>query len=526
MIVADHVADELAGRPDGSRGYPGVRHRSLAAMLAVTAAERGDKRAFVDDRGEIGWAALGRAVDACAGRLIASGVGPGDRVALLFPNGIPYVVATWATWRIGAIAVPINARLQPNEMVPLVRDADVALLLAGAALRDEAAQVAELAAIPVAHEDADGRHLAELAPAELPPLPEDPEAIAAIMYTSGTTGRPKGVVLSHRNLLENSRTCIDVIGRTADDVELICVPQFNVTGLGSQTVPVVDGGMTGVLVAGFDVPRVLDAIVRHRVTSTVLAPTMWWRLLEHEAFATTDVGSFRLALFGGAPMPTALLERMRAALPDATFGNGYGMTETCSMVTYIGGDEIVAHVDSVGRPLPVSELRIVDPTRGADVADGEEGELWFRGPQVARGYWRNDEATAALFADDGWLRSGDVGVRGPDGVVVLRDRMKDVIKRGGESIYSFEVENVLHQHPAVLEAAVVGVPDEVYGEQVGAAVVVKPGADVTPEAIVAFCREHLARFKAPRIVVLVEALPRNAGGKVLKAALRDRLVAA
>lgn len=526
MTVAEQVRVELRRHPDGSRGYAGVRHRSLAAMLDVTAAERGDKRAFVDERGEIGWAALARAVDACAGRLVASGVAAGDRVALLFPNGIPYVVATWATWRIGAIAVPLNARLQPDEMVPLVRDADASLLLAGASLRDAAAHVAERTGTPVAHEDAAGAHLADVAPAPLPPRPDDPEAIAAIMYTSGTTGRPKGVVVSHRNFLENSRTCIDAIGRRDDDVELICVPQFNVTGLGSQTIPVVDGGMTGVLVSGFDVPRVLAAIERHGATSTVLAPTMWWRLLEHEAFATTDVGSFRLALFGGAPMPTALLERMRAALPGATFGNGYGMTETCSMVTYIGGDELLDHVDSVGRPLPVSELRIVDPVSGDDVADGEAGELWFRGPQVARGYWRNEQATAALLADGGWLRSGDVGVRGDDGVVVLRDRMKDVIKRGGESIYSFEVENTLHQHPAVLEAAVVGVPDEVYGEQVGAAVACKPGTDVTPEQIVAFCRERLARFKAPRIVVLVDALPRNAGGKVLKAELRDRLVAA
>jgi acyl-CoA synthetase (AMP-forming)/AMP-acid ligase II len=346
------------------------------------------------------------------------------------------------------------------------------------------------------------------------------------MYTSGTTGHPKGVVVTHRNFVENSRTCVDAVGRRPDDVELVVVPQFNVTGLGSQTIPVVDAGMTGILVPRFDVPLVLEAAERHRVTSTVLAPTMWWRILEHDAFPATDVSSFRLALFGGAPMPTALLRRLQAGFPRASFGNGYGMTETCSMVTYVGGDEILAHVESVGRPLPITELRIVDPESGEDVAPGAAGELWFRGPQVSRGYWRNEDATRALFAEDGWLRSGDVGALGDDGVVVLRDRMKDVIKRGGESVYSFEVENVLHQHPAVLEAAVVGVPDEVYGEQVGAAVVPKPGDDVSPEEIVAFCRERLARFKAPRRVVLVDALPRNAGGKVLKAPLRAALVAA
>ncbi len=527
MTVADTVRPSVVRRPDGSRGYAGVRHRSLAAMLAATADERGDKLAFVDARRTIGWAELGRTVDCCAGRLLAVGVKPGDRVALLFANGIPYVVAVWAAWRIGAIVVPLTARLQPREMVPLVQDADVALLVAGAGLRDEAELVAADSGVRVFHEGSDGGLLVDVEAVDrdaLGPLPDDPEAIAAVMYTSGTTGRPKGVVLSHGNFLENSRTCIDAIGRDADDVELICVPQFNVTGLGSQTIPVVDGGLTGVLVAGFDVPQVLDAIERHGVTSTVLAPTMWWRLLEHETFAATDVGTFRLALFGGAPMPTALLERMRAALPGASFGNGYGMTETCSMVSYVGGEEILAHVDSVGRPLPVSELRIVDPVSGEDVVAGEAGELWFRGPQVARGYWRNEEATRALFAEDGWLRSGDVGAL-VDGVVVLRDRIKDVIKRGGESVYSFEVENVLHQHPGVLEAAVVGVPDAIYGEQVGAAVAAKPGVALTPDEIVAFCRERLARFKAPRVVVLVDALPRNAGGKVLKAQLRERMEA-
>jgi long-chain acyl-CoA synthetase len=276
-----------------------------------------------------------------------------------------------------------------------------------------------------------------------------------------------------------------------------------------------------VLVPRFEVPLVLDAIERHRTTSTVLAPTMWWRLLEHEQFAARDVSSLRLPLFGGAPMPTALLERMRAAFAGAEFGNGYGMTETCSMVTYIGGDELTGHLDSVGRPLPVTDLRVVDPVTGADVAQGEVGELWFRGPQVSRGYWRDEEATRALFADGGWLRTGDAGSLSADGFVTLRDRLKDVIKRGGESIYCFEVENVLHQHPAVLEAATVGVPDPVYGEQVAAVVALKPGAALDADELREFCGRHLARFKVPRRWSFVEALPRNAGGKVVKRQLRE-----
>ena len=513
---------ETVERADGRRGYAGARHANMTAMLADTARRAGAKTAFVDERGDIAWAAFQAESEALAGRLAARGIGAGDRVALLFGNGIPYTVAVWAVWRLGAIVVPLNGRLLAGEMVPLVRDADAALLLGGDPLADTAAEVAAAAGVPCALADADGALLAGEPSAALPDADAaDRETPAAIMYTSGTTGRPKGVVITHGNLIENSRTCIDVIGRREDDVELVCVPQFNITGLGSQTVPVVDAGMTGVLVPRFETPLVLETIARHRATSTVLAPTMWWRLLEDERFATTDVSSLRLALFGGAPMPTALLQRMRDAFAGATFGNGYGMTETCSMVTYIGGRELLDHLDSVGRPLPITEIRVVDPVTGEDCAEGEPGELWFRGPQVSRGYWRNEEATAALFAEDGWLRTGDAGSLDADGFVTLRDRLKDVIKRAGESIYCFEVENVLHQHPAVLEAAVVGVPDEVYGETVAAVVAFKPGASATADELREFCGRHLARFKVPRRVTIVDALPRNAGGKVLKPQLRD-----
>jgi fatty-acyl-CoA synthase len=516
------AATATVARPDGRRGYASARHASLVAMLADTAGRVGAKTAFVDERGEIAWAAFHAEVEALAGRLAARGIGAGDRVALLFGNGIPYTVAVWAVWRLGAIAVPLNGRLLGSEMAPLVQDAGAALLLGGGPLAETAREVAAATGTPVELEDADGALLAGAPTAALPDAGAvDRETPAAIMYTSGTTGRPKGVVVTHGNLIENSRTCIDVIGRRESDVELVCVPQFNITGLGSQTVPVVDAGMTGVLVPRFEVPLVLETIARHRTTSTVLAPTMWWRLLEDEAFAATDVSSLRLALFGGAPMPTALLQRMRDAFAGATFGNGYGMTETCSMVTYIGGDELLDHLDSVGRALPITEVRVVDPVTGRDCAVGEPGELWFRGPQVSRGYWRNEEATAALFAEDGWLRTGDAGSLDADGFVTLRDRLKDVIKRGGESIYCFEVENVLHQHPAVLEAAVVGVPDEVYGETVAAIVAFKPGAAATADELRAFCGAHLARFKVPRRVAVVDALPRNAGGKVLKAQLRE-----
>jgi acyl-CoA synthetase (AMP-forming)/AMP-acid ligase II len=341
------------------------------------------------------------------------------------------------------------------------------------------------------------------------------------MYTSGTTGRPKGVVISHGNALQNSVTCTSVIGRRESDVELVMVPQFNITGLCSQTVPAMLLGMTSVLLDGFDAVRALDAIGRHGVTSTVGAPTMWWRVLEAaERDGRQEPSRLRLALFGGAPMPTSLIQRMRAAMPAATFGNGYGMTETCSMIMYVGGDDAVARPHTVGRPLPLTELRLVSPDTGEDVAGpGRIGEIVVRGAQVAIGYWTS-AGVEPLTDADGWIATGDAAEI-EDGFVVLRDRLKDVIKRGGESVFSFEVENCLHQHSGVLDAAVVGVPDEQYGERVVAYVVAKPGHSLSPDEVRAFCREHLAHFKVPSVITVCDELPRNPGGKLIKSLLRS-----
>jgi long-chain acyl-CoA synthetase len=327
-------------------------------------------------------------------------------------------------------------------------------------------------------------------------------------------------VVSHGNAVQNSFTCTAVIGRVAEDVELVMVPQFNITGLFSQTVPAVHLGATAVLLDGFDAGRALDLMEAHSVSSTVGAPTMWWRLLEETA--TNDrkgLAGLRLALYGGAPMPAAQLSRMRDAMPQAVFGNGYGLTETCSMVTFIGGDEALLHPDSVGRPLPITNLRIVDAITGDDARLGQTGEILVRGGQVAQGYWSR-LGIRPLADQDGWVHTGDAAAI-EDGFVILRDRMKDVIKRGGESIFSFEIENCLHQHPGILDAAVVGVPDEQFGERVLACVVPKPGHDLTPEEVRGFCRDNLARFKVPSYVEVREALPRNPGGKVIKSQLRS-----
>lgn len=494
----------------------------LVTMLDETVARVPDKAAFIDRADTTTWKEFGSAVELLAGRLVAAGVQPADRVAVLAGNGTPFSVAVFATWRLGAVAVPLNHRLLASDLTSLLLDSGSRLLLVGTEHEQLGRSAAESAQVEIAVADHRGAFLSHLAPGAAPDHTPSRDAHAAIMYTSGTTGAPKGVVISHGNILENSGTCTAVIGRGPDDRELIMVPQFNITGLCSQTVPAVLLGMTSITFGPFDATRALEAIHAHGATTTVGAPTMWWRLLDAaESSGSTALRGLRLALFGGAPMPTALLNRMRAAMPSATFGNGYGQTETCSMVTYIGGQEALLRPDSIGRAIPITDLKIVDPATGTPLGNGESGELVVRGGQVSLGYWR--AGTVQPIADnEGWVRTGDAAVI-DEGFVVLRDRIKDVIKRGGESVFSFEVEDCIAQHPAVLEVAVLGLPDEQLGEVVAAAIVAKPGFTIDDSTLRAHCSTRLARFKVPRHFEVLAELPRNAGGKVLKNELRGLL---
>jgi acyl-CoA synthetase (AMP-forming)/AMP-acid ligase II len=499
----------------GLRRYDTATPPDLVEMLDATVAARPDAAAFIDDAGTVTWRELDGLVAASAAGLRAAGLRRGDRVAVVAGNGLAFTSVYWGAWRAGLVVVPLNHRLTADDLARQVADSGAALLLVGHG--KEALGLAAAAAAGVRHHhQAAARCFFEEVADDGVRTAVEPSTPAAILYTSGTTGAPKGVVVSHANAVQNSVTCVDVIGRRPDDRELVMAPQFNVTGLCSVTVPIVHLGMCGVLLDGFDAGRAVAAVRTHGVTSAVGAPTMWWRLLE--AAGDEGLPSLRLALYGGAPMPVALLSRMREALPAASFGNGYGMTETCSMITYLGGDDATSRPESVGRPLPVTELRIVG-SDGSEVPLGEVGEIVVRGPQVALGYWSAD-GVRPITDEQGWLRTGDAA-RLDHGVVVLADRLKDVIKRAGESVFSIEVEEVLYQHPDVLEAAVLGVPDDQLGEVVAAVVVAKPGRTVDTGSVVDHCKRHLARFKVPSLIRTAHELPRNAGGKVDKPALRQ-----
>ena len=368
-----------------------------------------------------------------------------------------------------------------------------------------------------------------------------PEDDATIFYTSGTTGQPKGALGTHRNICTNllslafsaSRAAMratdpaiaDGAGvRTSDqNAYLLSVPFFHATGCHSILVANLAFGGKIVLMHKWDAGRALELIERERITTFGGVPAMVWQVLDHPDFARRDTSSVRAIGYGGAPAAPELVRRIEALLPGRTPSNGYGLTETSSVTTLNSGDDYLRKPDSVGVPVAVVDVKVVDPD-GTALAVGDVGELWIKGPNVVTGYWNKPEATAASFSD-GWLHSGDVARLDEEGFVYIVDRAKDMIIRGGENVYCVEVEAALYEHPAVNDAAVIGIPHQVLGEEVGAVVYALPGMDVSEEELRVHVAARLAAFKVPvRVWFRDEPLPRNPAGKILKRDLRTELV--
>ncbi len=467
-------------------------------------------------------------VTALAAGLHERGVGAGDVVGLLSYNCTEFLEAIFAANFLGAIAMPVNWRLAAPELRYILDHSEARALVCDASLVDLANEATkdmerDLARVCIAPKAPEGwAPLTELRAASSRParVPAAGDDVHRLMYTSGTTGRPKGVMLTHANLAWKNLAHVVEFGFTSTDLGLACGPLYHVGALDLTTTSLIATGATTIIHRVFDAAEVVDEIERSRVTTVWLAPAMVNAIMALPDIDARDLASVRLIINGGEKMPIPLIERIQRVFPSAWFADAYGLTETVSGDTFLDRDSIVRKLGSVGRPCLYLELDIWDDD-GAPVRPGERGEVVLRGPKVFKGYWRDPDATATAFAG-GWFHTGDIGVRDDDGYLFIVDRLKDMIVSGGENIASSEIERVLYEHESVVEAAVVGRPDDRWGEVPVAYVVLAPAATVTPDELIAHCRAQLARFKVPKDVQLVDALPRNPSGKVLKRELRDR----
>ena len=477
------------------RDEAGVLHyqdlpESLVHLLAEAAAGHAESPALQEiGGGLLTYAELVAGAEQVAGGLAEAGVRPGDRVGLMLPNGNDFVVAFFGTLFAGAAVVPINTRFTESEVAYVVEDSGAKYVIRP------------------------GERLPSGEPLRY--LGARRETMAAIFYTSGTTGFPKGAMLSHENFLSNMENVIRVVPlERRPTVSLVTVPLFHVTAAIAQMVPALGYGGKLVILPGPDVKALIEAVSTHEIETVVSVPALYWYALMQSEFAAVDKSGVRYVLYGGAPMPPDLVHKLMAAFPNARVGNGFGLTETASIATFLPHEYAADHAESVGFPVPVTEVDLLEPDPHTGV-----GELLIRGSNVAMGYWNKARETSEAFVDH-WLHTGDMA-RIEDGLVTIVDRKKDMVNRGGENVYCVEVENVLAEYPGVLEVAVIGVPDEMMGEKVGAVVVPVPGVPFDVAGMIAFARTKLADFKVPQYVwVRQDGLPRNPGGKVLKPKLR------
>ena len=456
------------------------------------------------------WAAFTDRVARLAAVLQQLGLQPGDRVGMLGMNSDHYVVFFHAVWWAGGVVNPVNMRWSAAEIASGLKDRSRSLQ-----------QLVHWGDGPAPDGLVDGPALAHAATPVADALRGGSD-LAAVMYTGGTTGRPKGVMHSHANLVVNALSANQAAPRPVDSVGINCTPMFHVGGM-ALVLQMVQRLARQVVLPGFDELPVLQAIADERGTETFLVPTMLKRLVEHPRFAEFDTASLQCVLYGASPIDDALLARARAALPHAGFCQLYGMTELAPVVTALPAwchapGQPPERLRSVGRAVPIAEVRIVDADDNP-VPPGTVGEIVVRGPLVMQGYW-GQPALSAEALRGGWMHTGDGGRMDADGFFYVVDRIKDMIVTGGENVYSAEVENAITQLQQVSMAAVIGVPDDRWGERVHAVVVLRPGATLTPEALQAHCRTLIAGYKCPRSVEFRDALPLSAAGKVLKVDLR------
>ena len=476
---------------DGVLRYTGLA-RSLLHMFRASVERTPDRECIVILGGErVTYQEAWDRASRVAGGLVAAGVRRGDRVANRHGNSLEWCLGFWGTLMAGAVVVPVNTRFSESEIDYVITDSGAAHVL----LPDEPLPDGD----PVVVDDV------------------DQETLAAIFYTSGTTGFPKGAMTTHENFLSNSETCRRIM-RLPGDVHLrnlVSVPLFHVTGCNTQLIITTQMNGTTVVMPAFDVQAFLQAIGDEQITILTSVPAIFWLAMSQPNFPEIDVSGVGWVLYGGAPTAPDVIAKLRSSFPNARLGNGFGLTETSSVSTFLPDEYAEKRPETVGFTAPPVEVDLLD----VDATSGV-GELLIRGQNVVAGYWNKPEQTAETFVD-GWLHTGDLARVDDDGFVQIVDRLKDMVNRGGENVYCVEVENALVEHPAVFEVAVLGVPDSMMGEKVGAVIVPRPGVEPDAAEIRAFALERIADFKAPQYITFrSEPLPRNAGGKVLKPVLR------
>lgn len=524
---------------------------SLVHALRRVAAEAPESVFLAYFDGRLTYREVDELSDSVAGHLAARGLERGDRVAILLQNSPHFVLALLGAWKAGAVVVPVNPMYKSGEVTHVLRDGEVAALICSdrawaSYLRETAADSPVRIVLTGCELDFQTRDDARVLSFERLPQAEDaddlaavarsghkapegrdlgPSDIALISYTSGTSGAPKGATNTHGNIMYNAERQRTGLELPEAPVYFALAPLFHITGMVCQLGACLDSAGTLVLAYRFEAGVVLDAFAEHGPHYTVGPSTAFMALAAHPDVTRDHFASFRMISSGGAPLPPALVEKFRAGL-GPYIRNGYGLTE-CTAPCASVPPGLEAPVDpvsgtlAVGLPGPETVVRIVDD-QGAEVPFGEQGEILVRGPQVIPGYWRRPDATAETFPD-GELRTGDIGFMDAEGWLYVVDRKKDMINASGFKVWPREVEDVLYTHPAVREAAVVGVPDGYRGETVKAYISLRPGAETDPDALAAYCKERLAAYKYPRQVEILPDLPKTASGKILRRELRSRV---
>jgi len=495
---------------------------TVDGVVARSARRWPDRVALRFEDREWSYAELDAAVSRAAGALLGTGLAAGDRVAAYGRNSDAYLLGFLACSRAGLVHVPVNYALTGDELAYLLEQSGSRAVLFDPKLQEHLEPVlGDRTALAL--RDAEDSLLARAAAGDVPEIDADPadDALVQLLYTSGTTSRPKGAMMTHRALVHEYASCIHSLDLHEADEPLHCMPLYHSAAMHVFLLPSLAIGATSALMEAPDVPEILRRVEEDGVGSLFLAPTVWVPLAGHPDLDTRDLSSLKKAYYGASIMPVPILERLQEKLPGLGFYNCFGQSEIAPLATVLRPEEHAARPDSCGRSVLFVELRVIDQETGEDVGADGVGEVVYRSPQLCDGYWEDPEATEEAFKD-GWFHSGDLVRRDAEGYIFVVDRIKDVINTGGVLVASREVEDALYTHPAVAEVAVIATPDERWIEAICAVVVTRE--EVSAEELTAHARTSLAGYKVPKRIEFADELPRNASGKLLKRVLRDEIV--